>query len=129
MQSEIIADKMKELRFLGMHRAFESTFETGKNQNFTMDEMINYLLDAEFDDRKSRKIDRSISLAKFRYRASVEDLIYDEGVQVDETRLPNAFFHGLIAIPYCAKANPADPLRPLANPIAQEQPTMLQSMG
>ena len=83
MQSEIISDKLKELRFAGMQRAFESTFETGKHQNYTTDEMINYLLDAELDERKTRKIERSIRLAKFRYKASVEELIFDEQRAID----------------------------------------------
>ena len=78
MESELIIEKMKELRFFGMNRAFESTFQTGKHQSYTQDEMINYLLDAELDDRKSRKVDRSIQLAKFRYKACVEDIIYDD---------------------------------------------------
>lgn len=47
---------MKELRFLVMHRAFEST---------------------ELDERKSRKIERSIKLAKFRYRVNIEDVFFD----------------------------------------------------
>lgn len=87
MQSEIIVDKMKELRFLGMHRAFESTFEAGRYQNYTLDEMINYLLDAELDERKSRKVSRSISLAKFRYRASIEDLLFDEQRELDKNQM------------------------------------------
>lgn len=84
MQSEIIADKMKELRFTGMQRAFESTFEAGKQQSYTTDEMINYLLDAELDERKTRKINRSIKLAKFRYRASIEDILFDESRGLDK---------------------------------------------
>lgn len=87
MQSDIIADKMKELRFLGMQRAFESTFETGKYQNYTLDEMINYLLDAELDERKSRKIERSIKLAKFRYRANIEDIFFDTQRELDKNQL------------------------------------------
>ncbi len=84
MQSEIIAEKMKQLRFFGMSRAFESTFEAGRNQNYTQDEMINYLLDAELDERKSRKIERSIRQAKFRYQASIEDMIYDDQRELEK---------------------------------------------
>lgn len=84
MQSEIIAEKMKQLRFFGMSRAFESTFEAGRHQNYTQDEMVNYLLDAEFDERKSRKIDRSIRQAKFRYQASIEELIYDDQRELEK---------------------------------------------
>lgn len=78
MQSEIITEKMNELRFFGMKRAFESTFQTGQHMNLTQDEMVNYLLDAELDDRKTRKVDRALRLARFRYRSCIEDLIYDD---------------------------------------------------
>ena len=67
--------------------AFESTLETGKKQNYTQDELINYLLDAEMDDRKSRKVERAIRLAKFRYRASLEDLIYEEDRELDKNQI------------------------------------------
>jgi DNA replication protein DnaC len=84
MQSELITEKMNELHFFGMKRAFESTFKAGKQEKYTQDELVNYLLDAELDDRKTRKIDRAISLAKFRYKACIEDLIYDEQREIDK---------------------------------------------
>ena len=56
MQSELITEKMNELHFYGMKRAFESTFSTRKQEKYTQDELINYLLDAELDDRKTRKM-------------------------------------------------------------------------
>lgn len=87
MQSELLMEKMNLLRFYGMKRAFESTFETGKHLNYTQDEMINYLLDAELDDRKTRKINRSIRMARFRYRANVEDLIFDEQRELDKNQI------------------------------------------
>lgn len=87
MQSELITEKMKELRFFGMKRAFESTFETGTHLNYTQDEMVNYLLDAELDDRKTRKVDRAIRLARFRYRACIEDLIYDDQRELERNQI------------------------------------------
>lgn len=87
MQSEIIIEKLNELHFYGMRRAFETTLETGKSLNYTNDELISYLLDAELDDRKTRKVDRAIRLAKFRYKASIEDLIYDDNRQIDKNQM------------------------------------------
>jgi len=87
MQSELITEKMNELHFYGMKRAFESTFLTGQPQNYTQDELINYLLDAELDDRKARKIDRAITLARFRYKANIEDLIYDKQRDIDKNQV------------------------------------------
>ena len=87
MQSELIIDKLSNLHFYGMRRAFESTLETGKHLNYTNDEMINYLLDAEIDDRKTRKVDRAIRLARFRYKANIEDMIYDKGREIDKNQI------------------------------------------
>ena len=87
MQSELIIDKLGNLHFYGMRRAFESTLETGKHLNYTNDEMINYLLDAEIDDRKTRKVDRAIRLARFRYKANIEDMIYDKGREIDKNQI------------------------------------------
>jgi len=87
MQSELITEKLNELHFYGMKRAFESTFSTGHNEKYTQDELINFLLDAELDDRKTRKIDRSIRLASFRYKANLEDLIYDEQRELDKNQI------------------------------------------
>lgn len=87
MKSELIIEKMNELHFYGMKHAFESTFITGQQQNYTTDELVSYLLDAELDDRKSRKIERAIKLARFRYKACIEDLIYDNQRDLDKNQI------------------------------------------
>ena len=86
MESEILVEKMKHLHFLGMCRAFETTLEAGRNQNYTQDEMINYLLDAEVDERHTRKIERLVRMARFRYKACIEDLAYDEKRNLDKNQ-------------------------------------------
>ena len=87
MESELLIEKMKNLHFFGMCRAFETTLETGKNQNYTQDEMINYLLDAEMDERHTRKIERLVRMARFRYKACIEDLTFDEKRNLDKNQI------------------------------------------
>ena len=87
MESEILIDKMKNLHFFGMCRAFETTLEAGKNQTYTQDEMINYLLDAEMDERHTRKIERLVRMAKFRYKACIEDLTFDDKRNLDKNQI------------------------------------------
>lgn len=87
MESEILIEKMKNLHFFGMSRAFETTLETGRNQNYTQDEMINYLLDAEMDERHSRKIERLVRMARFRYKACIEDLTFDDKRNLDKNQI------------------------------------------
>lgn len=70
--------KMRQMRLLGMAKAFQLTMESGKNENFTPDEMVSHLVESEWDERYNRKLDRSIKAARFRYRSSVEQIDYSE---------------------------------------------------
>lgn len=77
MKNEII-DKMKKMKLLGMARAFHLTMESGKNEKFTPDEMISHLIDSEWDERYNRKLDRHVNQAHFRYKASIEELTFED---------------------------------------------------
>lgn len=81
-----ILEKMKKMRLAGMVRAFKLTQESGKNEKFTVDEMISHLVEAEWDERYNRKMDRSLKHAKFRYNASVEQISFDEN-RVDKNQI------------------------------------------
>jgi DNA replication protein DnaC len=70
--------KMRQMRLLGMAKAFQLTMESGKNESFTPDEMVSHLVESEWDERYNRKLDRSIKAARFRYRSSVEQIDYSE---------------------------------------------------
>ena len=70
--------KMKQLRLLGMARAFTHTMESGKNETDPPDEMVTHLIDSEWDERYNRKLDRSVKEARFRYKASIEQLSYED---------------------------------------------------
>lgn len=73
-----ILDKMKQMKLYGMSRAFQLTLESGKNEEFTPDEMIQHLIESEWDERYNRKLDRSVQRARFRYKASVEQITFDD---------------------------------------------------
>jgi DNA replication protein DnaC len=70
-------DKMKKMRMLGMVRAFQSSLESEETAGMTTDQMINFLICSEWDDRQNRNIERQIRNARFRYQANVEDIYYD----------------------------------------------------
>lgn len=78
--------KMKQMRLLGMSRAFQLTMESGKNEKFTPDEMITHLIEAEWDERYNRKLDRSVQSARFRYKSSIELINYDNN-RVDKNQV------------------------------------------
>ena len=89
-----ILTKMKQMKFFGMAKAFHQTIESGKNEKFTADEMITHLIDSEWDERYDRKLDRTVQAARFRYKASVEQITF-ENSRVDKNqvlRLANCEF-------------------------------------
>lgn len=76
--NEQTLEKMKQMRLLGMARAFTLTMESSKNERFTPDEMIAHLIESEWDERYNRKLDRTLRSARFRYKASVEQVSYED---------------------------------------------------
>lgn len=69
-------DKMRRMRLLGMHRAFKTSLESSSGEALTADELIATLIDSEWDDRHNRTIERSLRNARFRYKATIEQLEY-----------------------------------------------------
>lgn len=85
--NEITFTKMRQMKLFGMHSAFKTAVETGKTDDYTLDQFVSMIIDAEFDDRNNRKIDRMIKNAKFHYKAQIENIIYDETRNIDRTKL------------------------------------------
>ena len=83
MNVEII-EKMKTMKLIGMLRAFRSSFETGTMNTMTSDEMIAHLIEEEWDDRYNRKIARMTANAKFRYKASIEQMYFESERGIDK---------------------------------------------
>jgi DNA replication protein DnaC len=77
-------DKMRRMRLLGMHRAFKTSLESSRNETLTADEMIAMLIDSEWDDRHNRSIERTMRNARFRYKATIEQLDYSTERGVDK---------------------------------------------
>lgn len=76
--NESTLQKMKNLKFFGMLRAFRTTLEAEQMNRYTPDEMVAFLIESEWDDRHNRKVERILKNAKFRYKASIEDIIYSD---------------------------------------------------
>lgn len=79
--------KMNTMRFYGMYDAFKTAVETGKTDDYTLDQFVAQLIEAEWDDRHNRKINRTIKNARFRYKASLEKVIYDKERNLEQNKL------------------------------------------
>ncbi len=80
-------EKMSELKFYGMRKAYELSMETGRAGEFTADELVTWLIEAEYNDRYNRKIERLIRQARFRYQASIEQIKYTPKRNLDKNLL------------------------------------------
>jgi len=80
-------EQLKKMHLWGMLRAFTTSIESEKTASFTTDEMIAFLVQSEWDDRQNRKIDRQVKNAKFRYNASIEQVIYEKDRNLDKNQL------------------------------------------
>ena len=76
MNNSETIDKMKEMKLYGMARAMASAMDMGI-KDITPDEFVAHLIDAEWDDRHERRFTRLSKAAKFRYRASLEEIDFN----------------------------------------------------
>ncbi len=80
-------EKMQKLKLFGMVKAFHSTMENGVKNNFTADELLGHLVDAEWDERHNRRLEKLIKDARFRYQASIEQIDFNLKRNLDKNML------------------------------------------
>ena len=89
--NETTLSKMRQMKLFGMHGAFNTAIETGRTDDYTIDQFTAHMIESEWDDRQNRRIARAIKNARFRYKASVENIIYNEARNIDRTKLMRLF--------------------------------------
>jgi len=87
MTNEATLEKMQQMKLTGMLAAFRQSMQTSFAQNFTADELLAHLVDAEWDDRHNRKLTRLLKNANFRYKASFEKIDFSGPRQLDKNLL------------------------------------------
>ncbi len=87
MNHTVTMQKLEEMRFTGFVRAYREMTETNLNREFTNDELIAHLVQAEWDDRYNRKLQRLITNARFRYQASFEEMNFSVRRNLDKNQL------------------------------------------
>lgn len=80
-------DKMKELRLFGMHENFSNALDTGMIHDFKADELIAHLIEAEYDDKYDRRIQRLIKKANFRFIAQIENIKYSASRNLNKSQI------------------------------------------
>jgi DNA replication protein DnaC len=80
-------EKLKKLRLLGMARAYETSLENDKLNTLSADELVKMLIEAEWDDRLNRNIERRLRYARFRYQSCMEKVDYQSERNLDRNQI------------------------------------------
>ena len=75
------------MKLYGMHRALKTSLESGKKEEYTSDEMVAHIIEAEWDERQNRSIDQKVKNARFRYKAAVEEFHYNQDRNIERNQL------------------------------------------
>jgi DNA replication protein DnaC len=84
---DLIANELKSLRMPGMAQSWLALQETRKADVLSFSDGMQILLQAEKDQRKANRNQRLIKEAKFRYQASMEDVIFDTARGIDKNKV------------------------------------------
>lgn len=80
-------EKMRKMKFFGMLKAFKASLEDKQHEKYSADEMISHLIETEYDERQNRNIAAKTKNAKFRYKASVEEIVFDDTRNLNRNEL------------------------------------------
>ncbi len=84
---EVIQEKLNQMRLMGMHHAYQNLLESGKHQVLSNDEVLSLLVQAEWEERETRKTDRHLKQARFRYPANIQEIDLSKSRGMDKTLL------------------------------------------
>jgi DNA replication protein DnaC len=84
---EEIKSKFAQLRLYGMQQTWQAMTETRRHHDLSLSEGLEMLLHGEDQYRTNNRFERLRKNAKFRYKASVEELTYDNARGLDKTQI------------------------------------------
>ena len=79
--------RMQQMKLHGMHRSFSGVLESSMGNALSSDELLSQLIEAEYDDRQQRKVERLKKNAKLRYNAQLEEVQYHQERQLDKVQV------------------------------------------
>lgn len=79
--------KLNKMKMHGMSRAYQALLDTNTNDSLSNDEFIGHLIDAEWEERYNRKLNRLLSYAKLRYTAYFEQIDYRQSRGLNKNKM------------------------------------------
>jgi len=83
--NETTLEKMKQMKLHGMHGSFKTAIETGRTDDYTLDQFISMITEAEWDNRHNLVFTAPDRLVKRCILSKSREYIYREW-QEDERR-------------------------------------------
>ena len=87
MKINATLEKLGHMRLYGFEKAYREITNNAQQEKFTIDEIIAHLVDAEFDDKYNKKLNRLVKQAKFKQQASFEQISYNQPRGIDKNYL------------------------------------------
>lgn len=78
-------DKLNQLKFFGMARAYTEQLDTGDIDELDFDSRLAMLVDREMTERHSRQLTNRLRRAKLRHNACLEDVDYRQSRGLDKS--------------------------------------------
>jgi DNA replication protein DnaC len=75
------------MKLLGMLRSYQSMLANRMHDDLTHDEVIDTLVQSEWEDRENKKINRHLRRARFRYPASIEEIDFTSRRGLDKNQM------------------------------------------
>jgi DNA replication protein DnaC len=67
-------EKLERMNLYGMARGLRTALEAGGAKDISPEELLSTLVDAEWEDRRGRRLARLLKAARFRYQAGIEEV-------------------------------------------------------
>ena len=78
---------MSRLKLHGMMRTWQAMVESRQHHDLTHDQLLDTLVQSEWEYRENKRFDRHLRQARFRYGASIEEIDFASPRGLDKTRM------------------------------------------
>jgi len=83
----VIEHQMKSLRMPSMAKCWSSLIETRRHAELSLEDGLQFLLQAEQDGRLASRHARLVKEAHFRYQTSLQDILFDSSRGLDKSKI------------------------------------------
>jgi DNA replication protein DnaC len=87
MLSNLTLEKLRNLKFFGMAKAFEEQMNSPEFESLCFEERFGLLVDREVTERENRRLQTRLRQAKLRQQACMEDIDYRHPRGLDKSVL------------------------------------------